>query len=280
MICYKKILFTSFISICLTSCTIVKLQIAVPEKFKDQADSLPIKVAGLGQTKKPVSFGTFTTSRIKRGWNFKTSRYNSNSFVTTEDRILRTFNIQRSDFLTTQKHRFQFIIRDAQRAASVYAMEHEVREGTQLLRNSRWLSELNQEKNIQYSFSAVILPQSETQQEPWIFSMYSGFDWTQRKKLFELNELKEEGMLTKGRDTIFIKTIKTDKINTDKGTQHSIPFALPLAYEMRIDDSVCAIIDPMGRILWLYRELDDERKFAIAAVTSALLTRRIQNKLG
>lgn len=280
MICYKKFLFTSFISICLTSCTIVQLQIAVPEKFKDQADSLPIKVAGLGQTKKPVSFGTFTTSRIKRGWNFKTSRYNSNSFVTTEDRILRTFNIQRSDFLTTQKHRFQFVIRDEQRAASVYAMEHEVREGTQLLRNSRWLSELNQEKNIQYSFSAVILPQSATQQEPWIFNMYSGFDWTQRKKLFELNELKEEGMLTKGRDTIFIKTIKTDKINTDKGTQHSIPFALPLAYEMRIDDSVCAIIDPMGRILWLYRELDDELKFALAAVTSALLTRRIQNKLG
>lgn len=280
MTCYKSILFTGFVSVFVTSCTMVQLQIAVPGKFKDQADSLPIKVAGLGQTKKPVSFGMFTTSRIKRGWNFKTSSHYNNPNVATEDRILRTFHIQRSDFLTTQKHRFQFVIRDGQRAATVYALEHEVRQGTQLLRNSRWLSELNQEKNIQYSFSAVILPQSATQEEPWHFSMYSAFDWTQRKKLFEFNELKEEGMLTKGRDTIFIKTIKTDKINTNKGTQHSIPFALPLAYEMRIDDTVCAIIDPMGRILWLYRALDAEHKFAIAAVTSALLTRRIQNKLG
>lgn len=280
MMYYKKMLFTFAVSIFLTSCTIVKLQIAVPEKFKEQAEMLPIKVAGLGNTRKPVSFGKFTTSRIKRGWNFKTGLYDRNTNVTTEERLLRAFNIQRGSMTSTQKHRFQFTFHDGNQVAQVYALEREVREGTQITRNSRWLSDIYQDKNMQYSFSVLIIPQSLHQKEPWNFVMYSSFDWTQRKKLFDFNAIKEGGMLTRGSDTIVIKTVRIEKTITDKGTEHAMPFALPMAYEMRIDDAVCAIIDPMGRILWLYRDLDDELKFAIAAVTSSLLTRRIQNKLG
>lgn len=280
MIDYKKILILFTAMICFAACSTMRLQIAIPEKFKEQAEMIPIKVAGLGQTKKPVSFGNFTTSRINRGWNFKTGTYDRNTTVTTEERLLRAFNIQKGAMTTTQKHRFQFTIRDGSQVAQVYALEREVREGTQIARNSRWLSDIYQDKNMQYSFSALIMPQSINQQEPWNFVLYSSFDWTQRKKLFEVNDVKEGGMLTRGSDTIIIKTVKINKTVSPKGTEHALPFALPMAYEMRIENNVCAIIDPMGRILWLYRDMDEEMKLAVAAVTSALLTRRIQNKLG
>ncbi|HLP37039.1 hypothetical protein [Lacibacter sp.] len=258
----------------------MRLQIAIPEKFREQAQMLPIKVAGVGQTRKPVKFGKFTTSRIKRGWNFKTGSSDRNTTVTSEERLLRAFNIQKTAMTTSQKHRFQFTIRDGNRIAQVYALEREVREGTQISRNSRWLSDIYQDKNMQYSFSAFIIPQALNQQEPWNFVMYSSFDWTQRKNLFEVNDIKEGGMLTRGSDTVIIKTVKINKTVSPKGIEHSLPFALPMAYEMRVENNVCAIIDPMGRILWLYRELDEDMKLAVAAVTSALLTRRIQNKLG
>lgn len=280
MIDYKKTGAALAVFALLSSCTTMRLQVAIPESFKEQAEMLPINVASLGQTRKPVRFGRYITSPIQRGWNLKTGRYDRNTNVTAEERLLRAFQIQKGTFTTKQKHRFRFTIGDSNRTAQVYALEQEVREGTQITRNSSWLSDVYQDKNMQYSFSALIIPQTAEQQEPWNFVMYTGFDWTQRKKLFEFNDIKEGGMLTRGSDTIFIKTVKINKTVTSKGTEHTMPFALPLAYEMRIDDTVCAIIDPMGRVLWLYKELNAEMKLAVAAVTAALLTRRIQNKLG
>lgn len=275
----KTLLFFSGILMLVSSCTPIRLQVAVPDKFKEQADKLPVEVAGLGQGRKPVRFGPYSTSRIKRGWNITTGRYDRNTQLTSAERLLRAFNAEWGAMTTTQRHRFRFTIRDGQQAADVYALEREQREGSQIIRNSRWLSDLYVGKKVQYSFSAIIIPKSVSNPDPWNFFMYSTFDWTkQRGNPFA--DIKEGGMLTRGTDTVFIQTIKVDKTVSQKGVEHTIPFALPMAYEMRIDNDVCAVIDPLGRVFWLYRELDEPLKLAVSAVAAALVSRRVQTKLG
>ncbi|HET9056708.1 MAG TPA: hypothetical protein VFN30_07665 [Chitinophagaceae bacterium] len=260
-----------------SSCSPVKLQMAIPDRFKEQAEKLPVVGIGNGSNKKPLSFGRYKTSAIKRGWNVSSGRYDRNTKVTLEDRLLKAFNIDRASITKTQKSKFQFSIVDGNHVADVYAMERKVSEETTVHANNKWqwLGEFNIPQKYQYSFSAVILPQTIAKPDVWNLYLYSNYEKKAKTKLFEMPDIEGGGMLIGGNDTIVIRTIKVQKFETDKGKEAEAPFAIPSAYEMRIDDGVCAIIDTWGKILWLYQGLDEQTKLVIASAASAILLGRL-----
>lgn len=275
-----RLLFGAGIAFFIGSCSPMKMQMAVPERFKEQAVEMPVTLAGMGEGRKPINFGSYKTSRIKRGWNITTGRYDRNSNITAEERVLNAFRIERGSMTKTQKDRFQFTIQDGKQIADVYALEREVTEGTQITSKNRFLSDFYQEKSFQYSFSAVIVPGDIDPKGDWSLFMYSTYDWSRPKKFMEMADFNEGGTLIRDQDTIVIRTIKINKVVSNKGQGYSLPFALPMAYEMRLEDGVCAIIDTWGKVVWMYRELDEPTKLAIAATASAILSRRIQNRVG
>ena len=255
-------------------CKTATFQIQVPQKFKEQAEKYPVVGMKRGNQKKPISIQSFTTSKIKRGWNITTGRVDRNTIFSPEERLLRAFNINRLNITTTQKDRFSFNISDGQQQAQVAAVEQEITEGVHVATNRQWLSEWFIGKNFKYSFSAIILPTSTPTAE-WQLSLYSMNNPSKKQSLLEKMDIQEGGFLIVGQDTISIKTIKIQQVVDQTGKEHTMPFAIPFAYEMRIADEVCAIIDTWGKILWIYKDLDEPLKLAITSSTAAILLRRI-----
>jgi hypothetical protein len=264
----------------LFSCKTPKMYMAIPDRFKEQADRMPVNGIGNGTGRKEISFGSYKTSRIKRGWNFTTSREDRNTNVTTEERLLRVFKVEKKSITSTQKDKFSFTILDGNNSAQVYALERKVAEETRVTTNNRWLSEFSDPKKFQYSFSAVILPQSVTQPQTWSLLLYSSHENKPGQKPFQMPDIQEGGILASEKDTIAIKMINVQNMINDKGAEVRFPFPMPMAYEFRIDDGVSAILDTWGKVIWIYKELDEQTKFVIAAASSAILLRRIQNSVG
>ncbi|MBL0884229.1 MAG: hypothetical protein IBJ16_12960 [Chitinophagaceae bacterium] len=87
-----KTLITIFIGIfTLASCTAVK--VAVPEQFSSQATKM--KVYGLNGWKfnEQLSFGTYVTSTVQRGWDFSSGNRFSRFSIKPEEIMQSAFNI-------------------------------------------------------------------------------------------------------------------------------------------------------------------------------------------
>ena len=84
-------------------------------------------------------------------------------------------------------------------------------------------------------------------------------------------------MLTNEKDTIIIKSFYSNDLANEKGAIKNLPFKIPAGFELFIDDQRVGIIDYLGKILWINKNVDDQSRFAIAAASSAIIFRRIQN---
>jgi len=281
---FQRITLITFIAaVVVCSCSMPRMQTAVPSKFQEQADKMDVNgITQIGRVKRQLSFGNYQTSIVIRGWLLTSSRQDRNTRISTEERVLRAFNIDRRSFMANQRDKFKFTIRNENNVAEVFAMEQKVREEMRTGINSRWFSEMSVDKNFQYSFSAVIVPQSNTTNEPWSLSIYSSHEYRPRKKTFELQlpDIQEEGILTNKKDSIFIKLLSIQNFVNDKGKEVKFLFPLPCAYELRIDGGVAAIIDTWGKIVWMHNGLDEEKKLVIAAASSAIFFRRIHERVG
>jgi len=54
---------------------------------------------------------------------------------------------------------------------------------------------------------------------------------------------------------------------------------MPTGYELLVDNNVIAMIDLWGKVMWMNSKLSEQTKMAIAAASSAILLRRIHNKI-
>ncbi|MBL7769326.1 MAG: hypothetical protein JNK20_10140 [Flavipsychrobacter sp.] len=178
-----------------------------------------------------------------------------------------------------QRDKFEYSFTDGKQSVQVFAQEQEISEGARFASNTRWVSEVYREQAFQYAFSARFIPQNTAEREEWNLVMYSNHDWSV-KQPFQAADFNEGGLLVAAGDTLTIKTVRVQRVIDTHGQEHAMPFAIPFAYEFRIGDEVCAIIDTWGKNLWLYKELDESTRSAIAAATTAILSRRIQNRVG
>ncbi|MCG7750749.1 hypothetical protein [Flavihumibacter cheonanensis] len=261
------------------ACGTPNMQIAIPDRFKEQAIQYPVKIAGTGEGRKPVRLGPYSTSRIKRGLLTTRGRYNRNEQSLLQENLLNLFQIELGSLRSVQRDKFEFSFTDGKQAVQVLAQEQEISEGARFQSNTRWVSEVYREQSFQYAFSARFIPQNPNQGEPWNLVMYSNYDWSIQQP-FQAADFNEGGLLVTAGDTLTIKTVRVQRVIDKHGQEHAMPFAIPFAYEFRIGDEVCAIIDTWGKNLWLYKELDESTRSAIAAATTAILSRRIQNRVG
>jgi hypothetical protein len=251
---------------------------AVPDEFSAEATRMPVGNIGNGSGKKEIDFGGYQSSRIKRGWNITSSRYDRNTRVSTEERVLRAFGIDKNNITTNQKDKFQFTLQKDNGWAEIYAMERQVTEETRVLTGTRLLGDIGMLKNAQYSFSAAIITGVE-EKDQWDLVIYSSKDphKNKDKNIFERNAWEGSGLMTNGIDSFVIRTVEIDKVVSQNGKQSTMPFPLFRAYEFRADDAVSAIVDTFGKNIWMYNELDEKTRLVIAAASAAILLRRIGN---
>jgi hypothetical protein len=276
-----RTLLISIVSlVSIASCT--SIQLAVPDQFSSQATKLPVKGLNGWQINQKLSFGQYQTSKVKRGWNITTTRPDRNSGITTEERILKVFNIDKSHTTSNQKNKFQYTVQDGNLITEIFAQEKMTREEVVVKSNVKWIGDTYSTKNYQYSFSAAILPQTATEDEPWQLVLFNNYDRSKdtARRLLDLPYVEEEGWVTNGKETVIIKPVRVKNVTTKKGREAHMPVKILTGYELRIEDGVVAIIDTFDHNIWIYNDLDAKTKMILASISTALLLRKIQDVNG
>jgi hypothetical protein len=258
------------------SCTTIKL--AVPAQFSSQATSMHVKGLNGWTLHQQLSFGSYNTSAVKRGWNTSSGKEDKTASITTEDRLLKVFNIDRSNITVNQKNKFQFTVADGNQVAEIYCLEKLTKEQLVTKSNNKWLGDTYDTKNYQYSFTAAILPLKVKDDAPWQLVLYNNYDEKKdtARHLFDMPYVEEEGYVTNGKETVTIKPLRVQQFTTKDGREAKFPVKMMSGYELRIEDGVVGIIDSFDNNIWMYNDLDADTKLLLAAVSSALMLRKIQ----
>jgi len=260
-----------------TACTAVKL--GIPEAFSTQATEMHVKGLNGFTINQKLTFGNYATSRIRNGWVRTQEKSDRVSEVSTEDRLMKVFNIDNSNKTTSSHTKYQYSLYGDGLEAKIFCLERKSAEEQDIKTSIKWLGDVSSTKNYQYSFSAAILPLIPDYDEPWQLVLYQNYDAKKdtAKRLFDLPYVEEEGYATNGKETISIRTIRTKKATTQNGRAVNMPVKMPAGFELRIDDGVVAIIDTFENNVWVYNDLDKETKFMLASISSAILLRKLES---
>lgn len=271
----KTLFYIIGIAATLVSCK--PAQMTVPSRFA--AEATEMKVKGLNVFHRRISFGNYHTSKVKRGWGISSKRYDKKYKVTTEDRVAALFGLDRQRFTTHERSKFQYTLSDNNLVAEIFGLESSSGEELAIKTHNRWLGDTYRVLNSQYSFSAVILPQTAKEENPWQLIMYKNYDRNldTARRIFDLPYNEEGGFATNGKDTITIRHIYLKHFTSSSGREGTYPFKIPAGYELRIDDGVVGIVDTMFDSIWLYNDLDAETKLILSSISSSILLRRSES---
>ena len=270
----KKILVIVILATLYASCKSISMNVGIPEKFA--ANATQMKVPGLHgwRTKRNLAFGNYQVLNVKTGWVYTSGGHDRNSGITTEERLLKVFNMSRDNLTEHTKNKYQYTIQDGDGVAEVYCMEKTTLESVTMEIPGGSFSKT---KNFQYPFSAAILPQT-IKDEPWQLVFYNSYD---RRKdtahtFWDHPYIEHEGYVTNGAIRINIRPIITNKVVTNEGRELKTLAKVLMAYELNIDGGVIGIVDVFKDNIWIYNNLDKDMKLIVAAVSSAILMRKQQ----
>jgi hypothetical protein len=95
------------------------------------------------------------------------------------------------------------------------------------------------------------------------------------RKFFDRPNVNREGYVTNGKIRIDIRPIITDRVVGKDGKISKTLVKLLMAYELKIDGGLIGVIDVFKKNIWIYNDLDGDMKLIVAAVSSAILMRRL-----
>jgi hypothetical protein len=261
----------------LFSCTTAKL--SVPEKFSTQATRMPVKGINGWQIGQKLSFGTYTTSTIKRGWDFSSSLQYTTFRIRPEEAVLKVFDISTDNNINKQRSKFQYSISDGNNIAEVFATEKFSEKQLVYKSNNPWIGNASKTKKYDYAFTAAILP-VEKDAEPWSLVLVNSYDINKDTAhgIFDKPYVEEEGYATNGKDNIAIRPLRIEKLTTKSGRQTRVFGGKMLSgYELQWDGGVVAIIDILDNNLWIYNDLEPKEKMILSAISSAILLKKMQD---
>ncbi len=266
------------VAIVLSSCTAAK--ISVPDQFRSQATSMPVKGINGWQVNQKLEFGKYQTSKIKRGWDFTASVQYTKFNIRPEEALVKVFDINTEKGTNYQRNRYQYVLEDGKYLAEIYATEKFREDQLVYKSNNPWIGNASKTKSYDYAFNAAIVPLIGDDKAPWNLVMINRYDISKdtARRLFDRPYVEEEGYATNGTEKIMIRSLKLDKVTTQSGKDTKV-FGGPLlsGYELRWDDGVVGIIDLLDNQVWLYNDLEEKDKFILSSIASAIMLKRMQD---
>lgn len=247
----------------LVSCTAAK--VSVPDNFK--AASTSMKVTGLNgwMINQQLQFGDYSTSPVKRGWDFSSMNQHSRISFKVEDQLLKVFNVQTDNRSLSEKNKLQYTIQQGENQAGVFALEKfSERQLVFKTADPRW-GEVIHQQGFQYSFSAAIILLNDRRPEPWQLVLAN-------------HNNDEKGYASNGDITIQISTLRIGNYTNPKGKEVKVVGGPMFAgYELKVDDGVIGVVDLLDNRVIMVNDLDPAYKLVTAAVSSALMLKRKQD---
>ena len=270
-----KIRIVYFLSLVLLISCNSTLNLAVPAAFKEQATRY--KIAGTNKNRMDLSI--YKTSKIKRGLGV-TYPVTGRPF-NMANQFLNLVGIQKREIVEKEKGRFRFSISNEQCHADVFGKEWRMDRGIEykLNRSRGLLDSYTEVQEFKYSFAALIHVNKSGARDEWELLMTNEYERSKDPNPKVLTAIKpdDNGIVTNGKDSFFIKGIAIRETETNKGKTGRLPFAILGGYEVRSNDGVAAIIDVLGRNVWLYNELNSDDKLIISAIAAAIFARRVKD---
>lgn len=262
----------------LVSCTAAK--ISVPEKFSSQATKMQVKGINGWQVNQQLTFGNYSTSKIKRGWDFTASLQYTIMRISPEEAILRVFDITTDRNTNYQKNKFQYSIEDGNLVADVFATEKFNEKQLVYSSNNPWIGNASKTNRYEYSFTAAIVPFNVKDDAPWSLVMMDKYDINKdtAKGLFDKPYVEQEGYATNGKENITIRPLHIENMKTKNGKDTKVFGGKVLSgYELQWDGGVVAIIDILDNAIWMYNDLEPSDKLILSSISSAIMLKRMQD---
>ncbi|MBC6492572.1 hypothetical protein ACFSQD_18625 [Flavihumibacter stibioxidans] len=252
----------------LVSCTAAK--VSVPDQFGSAASSM--KVTGLNgwMLNQQLTFGSYHTTPVKRGWDFSSVMQHSRISFRLEDQVVKVFNINTDNRTISEKNKMQYTVQNGGQQAAVFAMEKFSEKQLVFKTNQPRWGELTHTRNLQYAFSAAIVLLADKKPEPWQMVM------VHRQDAQSVTE--EEGYATNGDITISINPLRIRSYTNPKGKNVKVAGGPMFAgYELKIDGGLIGVVDVLDNQVWMINDMDPAYKMVVAAVSSSLLLKRKQD---
>lgn len=262
----------------LLSCTAAK--ISVPPTFSSQATRLPVKGLNGWMINQKLQFGNYSTSPIKRGWDFSSSTQYTRLSLDPQTMLLRVLNVDTDVRKLKEKNKFQYTLQDGNLVAEIFATEKFTEDQLVYKSNNPFIGQVNATRKYDYSFTAAILPLIVNNNDPWSVVLMNRYDAVKdtARGLFSRPYVEEEGYATNGKETITIRPLRLDNVTTKNGKQTKVVGGPLLSgYELRWDNGVVAIVDLLDKQIWLANNLDAGDKLILSSVATALLLKRKQD---
>lgn len=269
-ISFTASLFLSMVIVLLSCKQTIKLQ--VPDKFSEQATVMHVNGSkGRGFNKK-VSFGDYLCNDLKRGWTFYHSGSDFSLF-SAERILLRHFNIDKQNYATKEKNKYQYTLYENTFFAKIFCIENSITNSARI--RVAGIGQMNTTKRQRYNFGAVIISDTANGSSPWFMEMVYNKQMNGGGVISFINTglPVENGYLTNGEDTILIKPVFVSKTLNNKNKEGKLPFKIIGGYEFRIGEGVAGIVDVINHDIWLYNEITGKLKIIIASGASAILLR-------
>lgn len=270
--------FLYIVLLAFISCTAAKLP--VPSQFSSQATKMPVKGINGWQVNQKLQFGNYTTSKIKRGWDFSSSLQYTKFRIRPEEALLKVLDINTDNNTNTQRNKFQYTIEDGKLVAEIYATEKFTEKQLVYKSNNPWIGNASKTNKYEYAFTAAIVPLSAKTEEPWSLVLMNKYDISKdtARRLFDQPYVEEEGYATNGKENIAIRPLRMEHVNTKNGKSTRVFGGKMLSgYELQIKGNVVAIIDILENNIWFYNDLEPAEKLILSSISSAILLKRMQD---
>jgi hypothetical protein len=241
---------------------------------------MPVKGVNGWQLNQKLDFGTYSTSKIKRGWDFQASVQYTKFRINPEEALLRVFDIHTDKKTNTQKNKFQYTIEDGNLLAEIYATEKFKEKQLVYKSNNPWIGNASKTNSYEYAFTAAIVPLSGKFKDPWSLVLINKYDIARdtTRRLFDKPYVEEEGYATDGKENIAVRPLRVDTVSKKNGQPTKILGGKMLTgYELQWNGEVTAVIDILENNIWILNNLEPEKKLILASVSSSILLKRMQD---
>lgn len=262
------------------SAQLTAAKVAVPESFAKGATRMHVKGLNGWMINQKLTFGTFQTSKVRRGWDFTSAVQWTKMRISPEEMILRVLNVETDKRALQQRNKFQYTVTDGTNAAEVYATEKFKESQLVYKSNNPYIGQASATKGYEYAFTAAILPLGEKDNDPWSLVLINRYDRGKdtARRLFDRPYVEEEGYATNGKETIVIRPLRLERVTTKSGKDKKV-FGGPLlsGYELQWGGGVVAIVDILDNNVWIYNDLESSEKLLLSSIASAIMLKRMQD---
>lgn len=272
---FATVVFLLCCTLLFFSCNKMVFKLSVPQAFKEQATAVHVN----GSRGNQLSFGQFSTSRIKRGAQVRYPGWGRGFFL--ENIVLNHFGISKEEHVEKEKARFRYSLSDGKNAMQVYGTERQLTRSIEykLTGGKGPFSSYNRLQEYSYIFSAMFTSDTAGKDAPWEMMMSNFYDRKQDtvNSLFTIVRPEDNGLATNGKDTFYIRAVSTQKAERPDGREGKLLFKVLVGYEISTADGVAAIADLVNKDIWFYNELEATDRLTIAAIATALYARRVKS---